>query len=52
MDTIAGRMRSTAVGEHRTGEECLDRAAHGVAMLAENGGGIKGDMTWRRAGPE
>jgi len=52
MDTIAGRTRSTAAGEHRTGEECLDRAANGAAMLAENGGGTEGGMTWRRAGPE
>ncbi len=52
MDTIAGRTRSTAEGEHRTGEECLDRTGHGAAMLVENGGGTEDDMTWRRAGPK
>jgi hypothetical protein len=34
-DTIAGRMRSAAAGEHRTGEECLEGIARGCAILLE-----------------
>jgi hypothetical protein len=37
MDAAAGRMRSAAEGEHRTGEERLDGIARRRAILPEMG---------------
>jgi len=52
MDTIAGRTRSAAAGEHRTGEECLDGIARRRAILPEDGDRYAVERSLVRSGAE